>query len=242
MHRSRNIRKNLLYVASADFEEIYPKGMEFMKNKICKNKLSLLLVTVLIVAMAFSFTACNDVKTEGGSVSEEISSVSEEILTVVEKDAVSAPEESAVSEVAESFEVSVAEESVSSKDTEVTESKEISVPEESAELSPTPLENSVLGEGNTEFTLTVSDYDGNETTYTIKTDKTVLGDALAELNLIEGEEGAYGLYIKKVMGIRADYDLDGKYWAFYIDGSYATSGIDSTEIVNGESYALKVQK
>ena len=220
------------------FRGIYPKGMEFMKNKLFAKLLSLLLATVLVVAMA----SCNGEMTEGVKVSEEIS-VSEEILTEVEKDETIAPEESVVSEESvELFEVSIAEESIVYVETEVTESVETSVPEESVELSPTPLKDTVLGEGDTEFTLLVSDYDGNETTYTIKTDKTILGEALEELNVIEGEEGAYGLYIKKVMGIRADYDLDGRYWAFYIDGSYATSGIDTTEVVDGESYALKVQK
>jgi len=206
-----------------------------MKNKLFAKLLSLLLATVLIVAMA----SCNGEMTKGGGISEEISLVSEEILTEVEKDEVFVPEESTVSE---EFAVSVAEESIVSAEVEVTESVETSVPEEIVEPSLAPHKETILGEGNTEFTLSVSDYDGNETTYTIKTDKTILGDALTELNLIEGEEGAYGLYIKKVMGIRADYDLDGRYWAFYIDGSYATSGIDSTEIVNGTSYALKVQK
>ena len=35
-------------------------------------------------------------------------------------------------------------------------------------------------------------------TFTIKTDKDTLGDALLEHGLVEGEQGAYGLYIKKV--------------------------------------------
>ncbi len=237
MHRSRNIRTNnpIFKLRAPVLREIYPKGMEFMKNKLFAKLLSLLLATVLIVAMA----SCNGEMTEGGGVLEKISSVSEEILTEVEKDEAFVPEESTVSE---ELAVSVAEESIVSNEVEETESYETSVTEESVELSPTPLKETVLGEGDTEFTLLVSDYDGNETTYTIKTDKTILGDALKELNLIEGDEGAYGLYVKKVMGITADYDTDGKYWAFYIDGEYATSGIDKTEIVEGLSYGLKVQK
>ncbi len=34
-------------------------------------------------------------------------------------------------------------------------------------------------------------------TFTLKTDKTVLGDALLDCGLVEGDEGPYGLYIKK---------------------------------------------
>lgn len=102
-------------------------------------------------------------------------------------------------------------------------------------------ENTSLGEGETCFTISVVDYDGKETVFDISTDKTLVGDALAELSLIEGEDGPYGLYIKSVNGIRADYDIDGKYWAFYIDGQYATSGVDTTEIVPETDYMLKVE-
>ena len=100
----------------------------------------------------------------------------------------------------------------------------------------------VLGEGETEFPLTVTDADGNETALTIRTDKTVVGEALQELGLLEGEEGPYGLYVKTVNGIRADYDKDKVYWAFYINGEYAVSGVDVTEITEGDAYALKVEQ
>lgn len=74
--------------------------------------------------------------------------------------------------------------------------------------------------------------------FTVKTDKTILGDALLEHSLIEGEEGAYGLYIKKVNGIRADYDLDGAYWGFTKGGEYMMTGVDGTNISDGEKYEL----
>ena len=100
----------------------------------------------------------------------------------------------------------------------------------------------VLGEGETVFIFSVFDQDGKETAYEIHTDKTIVGEALQELGLLEGEEGAYGLYVTVVNGIRADYDKDGVYWAFYIDGEYAMSGVDVTEIEAGRSYAFKVEK
>ena len=100
----------------------------------------------------------------------------------------------------------------------------------------------VLGEGKTVFTFTVVDGGGNETVFEIHTDKTIVGDALLELKLIEGETSQYGLYVKKVNGITADYDVDGTYWAFYINGEYVMSGVDTTEIKAGDSYAMKVSK
>lgn len=92
------------------------------------------------------------------------------------------------------------------------------------------------------FTFIVVDKDGKETSFSISTDKTTVGDALLEKGLIEGEDGAYGLYVKKVNGILADYDVDKTYWAFYINGEYAMSGVDATEIVEGATYSFKVEK
>ncbi len=98
-----------------------------------------------------------------------------------------------------------------------------------------------LGQGATAFAFTVVDGDGNETAYEIHTDKTTVGDALVELGLIDGEDSEYGLYVKTVNGITVDYDTDGKYWAFYADGEYAQTGVDSTEITPDASYAFKVE-
>ena len=36
----------------------------------------------------------------------------------------------------------------------------------------------------------------------------------------------------------ADYDADGLYWAFYKSGEYLMTGVDTTEIADGEQYEL----
>ena len=102
-------------------------------------------------------------------------------------------------------------------------------------------DNSRIGEGSTEFTLVVVDQDGNETHLEIRTDKETVGEALTELGVIAGEESEYGLYVKTVNGITADYDTDGVYWAFYVDGEYALTGVDATPITAGSGYSLKVE-
>ena len=79
-------------------------------------------------------------------------------------------------------------------------------------------------------------------TFTVKTDKDTVGEALIEHGLISGEDGAYGLYVKVVNGMTADYDVDQSYWAFYINGEYAMSGVDTTEIVEGTTYRLAYTK
>ena len=107
--------------------------------------------------------------------------------------------------------------------------------------TPDPNTPTVKGEGATVFYFNVVDKDGKETKFEIHTDKTTVGDALLELGLIAGDESEFGLYIKTVNGITADYDKDGVYWAFYINGEYAMTGVDATDITAGDSYALKVE-
>ncbi|MBO5226483.1 MAG: DUF4430 domain-containing protein [Ruminococcus sp.] len=114
-------------------------------------------------------------------------------------------------------------------------------PEESISSAADASQYEVLGTGETEFTFTIVDTEGNETGYEIHTDKTVVGDALLELDLIAGDESEYGLYVKTVGGITLDFDTDGKYWAFYADGEYATAGVDSTDITAGAEYSFKAE-
>ena len=103
-------------------------------------------------------------------------------------------------------------------------------------------DENIVGEGDISFKFIVVDADGKETEFTVKTDADTVGKALLNANLIAGEDGEYGLYVKTVNGITADYDTDGSYWAFYINGEYAMTGVDSTEIEDGATYTFKVEK
>ena len=109
-------------------------------------------------------------------------------------------------------------------------------------VSRDPNAPTVKGEGSTVFYFNVVDKDGKETKFEIHTDKTVVGEALLELGLIEGDMGDYGLYVKKVNGITAEYEVDGTYWAFYIGNDYGMTGVDMTNIEPGATYAFKVSK
>lgn len=155
-----------------------------MTRKSNKTLLSLILSTMLIVAMAFSMTACSDKHTDDSQAGTDVS-----VNTQVETNA------------------------------DVT----------------------VMGEGATVFNFVVVDKDGNETTFEIHTDKTTVGDALLDVELIAGDTSEYGLYVKTVNGITADYDVDGTYWAFYINGEMAMSGVDTTDVVEGDTYSFKVE-
>ena len=111
----------------------------------------------------------------------------------------------------------------------------------SAQPSETPDAVTEIGEGSTSFPFVVTDAEGKVNQYLVYTDKTMVGEALLDVELIAGEDSEYGLYVKAVAGISLDYDTDGKYWAFYVNGEYAMSGVDTTEIKAGETYSFKAQ-
>lgn len=113
---------------------------------------------------------------------------------------------------------------------------------EAPKTEPYEIEATELGEGKVSFHLTVVDLDGKATVFDIHTDKSTVGEALQELELIDGSVEEYGLYVTTVNGLVADWDKDGTYWAFYIDDQYALTGVDSTEISETASYSLVLTK
>jgi len=104
----------------------------------------------------------------------------------------------------------------------------------------TPAGNTV-GEGQTSFTFEVTHLDGTSKTFTVKTDAKTVGEALVGVGLIAGEDGAYGLYVKTVDGETLDWDTHQKYWAFYVNGTMAMTGVDSTEVTEGAVYAFRAE-
>lgn len=92
------------------------------------------------------------------------------------------------------------------------------------------------------FTFEVVDANGSKTELSLVSDVKILGEALQNLGYIKGEQGPYGLYVKEVNGITADYNIDGTYWAFYINGELSINGVDRTEIVDGDVYSFRVEK
>lgn len=102
-------------------------------------------------------------------------------------------------------------------------------------------EDQTLGQGKSTFTLEVA---ANEhlVTFTVSTNEEMLDKALLEVGLVEGRDDKYGLYMERVNGILSDYNVDGTYWALYINGEYALTGISSTPVENGATYKLSREK
>ena len=77
---------------------------------------------------------------------------------------------------------------------------------------------------------------------TYLTDAETLGDALLAHSLIAGDQGDFGLYVKVVNGITADYDVDQSWWGFYKNGELLLTGVDMTAFEDGDHYELKYEK
>ena len=146
----------------------------------------------------------------------------------VSKQAVESIVESAVESAAESAVESVAESVVESVADEVKDGAEV--------------ETVQVGEGSVKVLFEVVSADGTEKMFEVSTDEKTVGAALTKVELISGDESEYGLYVKTVDGETVDYDTDGSYWAFYVDGEYAQTGVDSTDITEGATYSFKVEK
>ena len=117
---------------------------------------------------------------------------------------------------------------------------------QTAALSPlwqtaTYQEDKTFGDGKTTVQVKVQAED-KAVTFTLKTDKTTLGDALLERNLIAGDQGEYGLYVKFVNGIEADYDKDGHFWSLCQNGTMLSTGVDTTPVKDGDHYELVYAK
>lgn len=77
---------------------------------------------------------------------------------------------------------------------------------------------------------------------TLHTDKENLEEALLEHELISGDKGPYGLYVKVVNGITADYDIDRTYWSLCQGGIPMQTGVSETPISDGDRFELVYTK
>jgi len=94
--------------------------------------------------------------------------------------------------------------------------------------------------GAKELTIEVVDDQAASQSYTVHTDAEYLRQALEETEglTIEGTESEYGLMVETVNGVRADYDTDGAYWAFYLGEEYCSYGVDQQPVQDGETYRI----
>ncbi len=96
--------------------------------------------------------------------------------------------------------------------------------------------------GNTivgcKFTVIVVHADGSEETFAYTAEEGKLGAFLEAEGLINSEGADPGMF-HTVDGEKADWNVNQSYWAFYVNGEYAMTGIYDTPIVDGETYKLE---
>jgi hypothetical protein len=69
----------------------------------------------------------------------------------------------------------------------------------------------------------------------IRTDEAYLRGALEDVNLIQGEETTFGLWVLEVNGRFAD-DSKEEWWALYVNGDFAMFGVDEMPIEDGDKF------
>ena len=112
--------------------------------------------------------------------------------------------------------------------------------EDGADESSTPVESP---ETKITITLEVIGPDGSSKEHVISTSpENNLRQALEAEGLIAGDESQYGLYVKVVDGITADYDVDGSWWSLSKDGEMLMTGVDSTPIADGDHFDFTYTK
>jgi len=111
-------------------------------------------------------------------------------------------------------------------------------------MTGTQEEPVVLGEGDTAFLFQVVDLEGAESWFEIHTSAETesVGAALVENQLVEGTPSDYGLFVTSVCGMELIWsEQNPHYWAFYINGEYAQTGVDSTPIEADTVYTFKAE-
>lgn len=100
----------------------------------------------------------------------------------------------------------------------------------------TYLKDTTVGKG--EKTVLVDIEAGDQSiTVTVKTDKATLGEALYEHGIINDAS-----FFDTANGIKADWNADKAYWAFYEGESFMMVGVGEAKISGGEHYRFVYTK
>ncbi|MCI5578577.1 MAG: DUF4430 domain-containing protein [Oscillospiraceae bacterium] len=183
------------------------------------------LLAAFICTCALTFTGCgNNTSTVSTSSATSSADASTAVSTAIESAATSSSA-SNVSSVESAASVSNNE--------SVTTSDALSPLWDNAQYK----EDTEIGEGTNTIKLEVK-IGGKSVTLTVKSDKDNLADILTDNKIVDGDNSEYGLYIKKVNGVLADYDTDKAFWGLYKDGEMTATGASSITIKDGEHYEL----
>lgn len=91
--------------------------------------------------------------------------------------------------------------------------------------------------GEKSITVEVVHKDETVKNFEFDTSREFLGEALVDEALVEGENGAYGLFITTVDGETAD-DSKQEWWCITKEGGQVNTSADQTPISDGDKYEL----
>lgn len=92
-------------------------------------------------------------------------------------------------------------------------------------------------QGGKTIAVQVVPLEGESSDYTIQTDEEYLRGALESIDLIEGSESEYGLFVTTVNGVTVD-DSKQQWWCFTQDGEMLMTGVDTTPIADGDHFEI----
>ena len=95
--------------------------------------------------------------------------------------------------------------------------------------------------GIKEIDIIVIHADKTENTFTYQTDAEYLVDVLLENELVDGEMGAYGLFIKTADGETAD-DSKQQWWCITKGGEKVNNGADTLPVADGDQFELTLME
>ncbi len=95
-------------------------------------------------------------------------------------------------------------------------------------------------EGAKAITIEVTGKSGAVEKYELNTDAQYLRQAMEEADglTFSGTESEYGMLVETVNGDLADYNADGAYWSFYVNGEYCNYGIDTQPVEDGDAFGI----
>ncbi|HIR92453.1 MAG TPA: DUF4430 domain-containing protein [Candidatus Egerieimonas intestinavium] len=96
-------------------------------------------------------------------------------------------------------------------------------------------------QGEKEIQVTVIHGDGQEKVLDYRTDLEYLGQVLVEDELIQGQEGQYGLFIETVDQETADSSRQ-QWWCITKGGEQVNTSVDSTPIQDGDHFELTLKE
>lgn len=95
-------------------------------------------------------------------------------------------------------------------------------------------------QGEKTITVQVTAHEPEAESFTITTQAEFLRQALEEINLVQGDESEYGLFVKTVNGVTAQESAQ-EWWCFTKGGQDVMTGVDVTPIADGDVFEITLK-